>query len=482
MTASTQTQPYAFLLNGELRAGPAILDVRSPYTGDLIGRAALAGRGDVTAAIDAAVAAAPAAAALPSHARAAVLDRISAGVVERREELARLLAAEAGKPLRLAYAEIDRAAFVFRQGAEEAKRIGGEVIPMDLAPHGENRWGLTRRFPLSPISAIIPFNFPVLLAAHKLAPAIACGATMVLKPPPQDPLATLRLAEIVQGSGYPAGGVSILLCTNEDAAPIIEDPRVRMITFTGSARVGWAIRQRAPKKRVTLELGGNAAVLVEPDADIDHVVQRCVTGGYLYAGQSCISTQRILVHESVYGRFVGRFVAAVRSLRTGDPMIDKTDVGPMIDRASAERAEAWIAEAAASGARVAVGGGRDGAVLEPTVLLDTTGDMRVNREEIFAPVTTVRPYTDFDQAIEAVNDSPYGLQAGLFTNDVRRILRAFERVEVGGLVVNDVPGYRVDHAPYGGVKESGQGREGVRYAIEEMTELRLLVMGEYPSS
>jgi acyl-CoA reductase-like NAD-dependent aldehyde dehydrogenase len=478
VTASTQSQPYAFLVDGQLRSGPGVLEVRSPYSGALIGRASLAGRAEVTAAIDAAVAAAPAAAVLPSHVRAAVLDRISAGVAERKDELARLLAAEAGKPLRLALAEIDRAAFVFRQGAEEAKRIGGEVIPMDLAPHGEGRWGLTRRFPLSPISAIIPFNFPILLAAHKLAPAIACGATMVLKLPPQDPLATLLLAEIVQSSGYPAGGVSILLCTNEDATPLIDDPRVRMITFTGSARVGWMIRQRATTQRVALELGGNAAVVVEPDADIDRAVQRCVTGGYLYAGQSCISTQRILVHEAVYDRFVEQFVAAVGSLRTGDPMADTTDLGPMIDRTSAEQAEAWIGEAAASGARVAVGGGRVGAMLEPTVLLETTSDMRVNREEIFAPVTTVRPYTDFDAAIVTVNDSPYGLQAGLFTNDMRRILRAFARVEVGGLVVNDVPGYRVDHAPYGGVKQSGQGREGVRYAIEEMTELRLLVIGE----
>jgi acyl-CoA reductase-like NAD-dependent aldehyde dehydrogenase len=478
VTTTTQSQPYAFLLDGELRSGHRVLEVRSPYSGALIGNASLAGRADVTAAVDAAVAAAPVAARLPSHVRATVLDRISEGVVERKDELARLLAAEAGKPLRLAAAEIDRAAFVFRQGAEEAKRIGGEVIPMDLAPHGERRWGLTRRFPLSPISAIIPFNFPVLLAAHKLAPAIACGATMVLKPPPQDPLATLLLAEIVQRSGYPAGAVSILLCTNEDAAPLIDDPRVRMITFTGSARVGWTIRQRATTQRVALELGGNAAVMIEPDADIDQAVQRCVTGGYLYAGQSCISTQRILVHEAVYGRFVEKFVAEVGVLRTGDPMADSTDVGPMIDRASAERAEAWIAEAAAQGARVAVGGGRVGAVLDPTVLLETTSDMRVNREEIFAPVTTIRRYADFDEAIATVNDSPYGLQAGLFTNDVRRILRAFERVEVGGLVVNDVPGYRVDHAPYGGVKQSGQGREGVRYAIEEMTELRLLVVGE----
>jgi len=432
----------------------------------------------VAAALDAAVAAAPATAALPSHARAAVLDRIAAGVADRREELASLLASEAGKPLALARTEIDRAVFVLRQGAEEATRIGGEVIPLDLQPHGEHRWGLTRRFPLSPITAIVPFNFPVLLAAHKLAPAIACGATVVLKPPPQDPLATLLLGEIIRESGYPSGAVSILLCTNEVAAPLIDDPRVRMISFTGSARAGWAIRRRAHTKRVTLELGGNAAVIIEPDADLDHAVRRCVAGGYLYAGQSCISTQRILVHQSLYSGFTERFVAAVGTLRTGDPMLATTDVGPMIDQASAERAAEWIAEAVRAGAGLAVGGKRDGAILEPTVLLETSGDMRVNCEEMFAPVTTVRAYADFDQALADVNDSPYGLQAGLFSNDMRRILRAFERIEVGGLVVNDVPTFRVDHAPYGGVKASGQGREGVRYAIEEMTELRLLVLSE----
>jgi acyl-CoA reductase-like NAD-dependent aldehyde dehydrogenase len=474
--AAPPSRTYPFLLGGELQYSGDSVEIRSPYSGDLIGRAALAGADDVAAALDAAVAAGPAAAALPSHARAAVLDRIAAGVSDRREELARLLAVEAGKPLALARTEIDRAVFVFRQGAEEAVRIGGEVIPLDLQPHGERRWGLTRRFPLSPISAIIPFNFPVLLAAHKLAPAIACGAAMVLKPPLQDPLATLLLGEIIRESGYPAGALSILLCSNDVAAPLIDDPKVRMISFTGSARAGWAIRRRAFTKRVTLELGGNAAVMIEPDADLEHAVRRCVAGGYLYAGQSCISTQRILVHQSLYPRFTERFVAAVGALRTGDPMLETTDVGPMIDQANAERASEWIAEAVATGARVAVGGRRDGAILEPAVLLDTTGGMRVNCEEIFAPVTTVRPYPSFDEAVAAVNDSHYGIQAGLFTNDMRAILRAFERIEVGGLVVNDVPGFRVDHAPYGGVKESGQGREGVRYAIEEMTELKLLVL------
>jgi acyl-CoA reductase-like NAD-dependent aldehyde dehydrogenase len=478
MTAApTQNRSYPFLVGGELRSGSDSVAIRNPYSGDLIGRAELASAADIASALDQAAGAKAAAAALPSHARAAVLDRIGAGVSASRESLARLLAAEAGKPLALARTEIERAIFVFRQGAEEAVRMGGEVIPMDLQPHGERRWGLTRRFPLSPITAIIPFNFPVLLAAHKLAPAIACGATMILKVPPQDPLSTLLLGEIVRDSGYPAGAISILLSTNDVAAPLIDDPRIRMITFTGSARAGWAIRRRAATKRVTLELGGNAAVMIEPDADLEHAVRRCVAGGYLYAGQSCISTQRILVRRSVYPRFVESFVTAVKALRTGDPMAETTDVGPMIDQTNAERAAEWIREAAAAGARIATGGSRSGAILEPTVLLDTTGEMRVNCEEVFAPVTTVRPYDDVESAIGTVNNSSYGIQAGLFTNHMPTILRAFEQIEVGGLVVNDVPGFRVDHAPYGGVKESGQGREGVRYAIEEMTELKLLVLG-----
>ncbi len=467
-----------FLLAGSLHTGNSTAEIRSPYDGAVVGHAALAARTDVEQAIDAAAASARAAAALPSHERAAVLVRIADSLAARKDEIARLLAAEAGKPVSLARTEIERAIFVFRQGAEEATRIGGDVIPMDLAPHGEHHMAITRRFPLAPISAIVPFNFPVLLAAHKLAPAIACGATMVLKVPPQDPLATYLLASIIREAGYPAGALSIFLCSNDDAAPMLDDPRVRMVTFTGSARAGWAIRQRAFTKRVTLELGGNAAVIIEPDADLDRAVQRCVAGGYLYAGQSCISTQRILVHQSRVAEFTERFVAGVAALRTGDPFLETTDVGPMIDEASAKRAETWIAEALAGGARLAVGGTRTGAILQPAVLLDTKGDMRVNCEEIFGPVTTLRPYTDFEQVIDEVNDSPWGLQAGLFTNDMRRILRGFERLEVGGLVINDIPSFRVDHAPYGGVKQSGLGREGVRYAIEEMTDLRLLVLSD----
>lgn len=466
-----------FLLAGEMRSGAHSWEIRSPWSGDLVGKAAVASRAEVVAALDAASNTASAAAAIPSHARAAVLERIAGGLISRKEEIATLLAAEAGKPLVSARIEIDRAAFAFRQGAEEATRIGGESIPTDRMPHGEGRWAITRRFPLAPIAAITPFNFPVLLAAHKLAPAIACGATMVLKPPPQDPLSTLLLAEIVAGAGYPTGAISILPCSVEDAAPLLDDPRVKLVTFTGSARVGWMIRDRAARKRVALELGGNAAVIVERDADIPRAVRRCTVGAFSYAGQSCISTQRILVHENVYPSFVEQFVNAVSALRTGDPLDEKTDVGPMIDEANARRAESWVAEAVAAGATCATGGTRVGSVLAPTVLLDTTSAMKVNCEEIFAPVVTIRRYAEFDDALDIANDSPYGLQAGLFTHDLRRITRAFERLEVGGIVVNEVSGFRVDHLPYGGVKESGLGREGVRYAIDEMTEVRLLVLG-----
>ena len=468
---------FPFLLAGELAGRSDMWEIRSPWSGAVVGRAALAGPADVDAAIAAAVTAAPAAAAMPTHARAALLERIADAVTAGREELARLLAAEAGKPLAAARTELDRTIFVFRQGAEEARRIRGEVMPMDLMPHGEKRWGLTRRFPLAPIAAITPFNFPLLLAAHKIAPAIACGATMVLKPPPQDPLSTLALARLIHEAGCPAGMVSVLPCTNEVAAPLIDDPRIRMLTFTGSARAGWSFRQRASMKRVALELGGNAAAIIEPDADLDHAVKRCIFGGYTYSGQSCISVQRVLVHEQVYDAFVAKYTAAVAALRTGDPLAEGTDVGPMIDEANAERAEAWIEEAVGAGATLPVGGRRKGAVLEPAVLLDTTSEMRVNREELFAPATTVRRYAAFDDALAIANDSPYGLQAGVFTNDLRRIWRAFEALEVGGVIVNDVSGFRVDHMPYGGVKQSGLGREGVRYAIEDMTEVRLLVLG-----
>lgn len=450
--------------------------IRAPHDGSEVGVVALAGPEEVRAALDTNVAAARACREMPAYARAAALRKVADGLEAARPELARTLALEAGKPIAQARLELDRSVFVFRDAAEEATRIGGEVLPADVVPAGAGRIAITRRFPLAPIAAITPFNFPILLAAHKIAPAMACGATITLKPPPQDPLTTLRLAELVKASGYPAGAVNVVPCHVEVAQILIEDPRVRLITFTGSAKAGWAIRAKAGAKRVALELGGNAAVIIEPDADLAWAATRCAVGGFTYAGQSCISTQRIYVHECVYQAFLDLFLPHVRQLKVGDVLDDHTDVGPMISLDAAERVERWIAEAVAGGAEVAVGGKRNGIFLEPTVLLHTSADMKVNCEEVFAPLVTVTPYRALGDAIAAANASPYGLQAGAFTTNLQTMFRLHAELDVGAVNGNDIPGFRVDRLPYGGAKGSGLGREGVRYAIEEMTELRVLTL------
>jgi glyceraldehyde-3-phosphate dehydrogenase (NADP+) len=450
--------------------------IRAPHDGSEVGVVSLAGPEEVRAALDANVAASAACRAMPAFERAAALRKVADGLVAERNDLARTLALEAGKPIAQARLELDRAVVVFRDAAEEATRIAGEVLPADVVPAGAGRIALTRRFPLSPIAAITPFNFPVLLAAHKIAPAMACGATLTLKPPPQDPLTTLRLAELVKASGYPAGGINVVLCHVEVAQVLIEDPRVRLITFTGSAKAGWAIRAKAGTKRVALELGGNAAVIVEADADLAWAAARCAAGGFTYAGQSCISTQRIYVHDSVLTPFLDAFLTHVRQLKVGDVLDDHTDVGPLISADAAERVERWIGEAVAGGAEIALGGKRTGQFLEPTVLLHTTAEMKVNCEEVFAPLVTVTPYQGLDEAIAAANASPYGLQAGVFTTNLQTMFRLHAELDVGAVNGNDIPGFRVDRLPYGGAKASGLGREGVRYAIEEMTELRVLTL------
>ena len=431
---------------------------------------------NVREALDASVAAAPAARALPAHERAAALRRIADRLAAEQESFARELAIEAAKPITQARREIDRALFVFRDAAEEATRIDGTSPAADATPMATGRLAITRRFPLAPITGITPFNFPVLLAAHKIAPAMACGATINLKPPPQDPATTVRLGEIIKDSGYPAGGVNILAVDVAAAQPLIEDHRVRMITFTGSAKAGWAIRAKAAHKRVTLELGGNAAVIVEPDADLDWAVERSVLGGYAYSGQSCISTQRMFVHMSIYQTFLERFVTRVRKLVVGDVLDDRTEVGPLISQEAADRVVAWVEEAVRAGARRASGGGREGRLIEPTVLVNTTPEMKVNCEEVFGPVVTVTPYDRLDEAIAQANASPYGLQAGVFTTNLKTMFRLFAELDVGAVNGNDMPAYRIDRLPYGGAKGSGLGREGVRYAIEEMTESRLLTL------
>jgi acyl-CoA reductase-like NAD-dependent aldehyde dehydrogenase len=450
--------------------------VRAPWDGAEVGRQPLASAAEMDEAVASSAAAADACRRMPAYERAACLRRVADALESRRAEFADLLAREAGKPIGQARLELDRAVFVLRDGAEEATRIGGELIPLDVLPAGKGRLGLTRRFPLAPVAAITPFNFPVLLAAHKIAPAMACGATVTLKPPPQDPLTTLLLGELVAASGYPAGGVNVVPCELDVAQRLVQDPRIRMITFTGSARAGWAIRAAAGTRRVALELGGNAGVVVEPDADLARAVERCALGGYAYAGQSCISVQRILVHRDVYRGFVDRFAARVAALKVGDPLDPATEVGPMIAEDAAARAESWVVAAVKDGAEVVTGGTRRGTLFQPTVLTGTSAGQQVNCEEVFAPVTTVSPYDDFDEALARVNDTPYGLQAGVFTRDVAKLMRAWDRLDVGGVMGNDIPSFRVDRMPYGGARASGMGREGVRWAIEEMTELRLLTL------
>ncbi len=464
------------IIGNERRLAEHSATIRAPWDGAEVGIHPLGSAADIDAAVAASVAAAAACRALPAYERAGCLRRVADGLEARKEEFAGVLAREAGKPIALARLEIDRALFVFRDGAEEATRIEGAVLPLDVMPAGKNRLGLTRRFPLSPIATITPFNFPVLLAAHKIAPAMACGASLTLKPPPQDPLTTLMLGDLVAHSGYPAGGVNIVACPLNVAERLVKDDRIRMISFTGSAKAGWAIRAAAGTRRVALELGGNAGVIVEADADLERAADRCAAGGYLYAGQSCISVQRILVHERAYDEFLARFVARVERFKVGDPMDPATEVGPMISEDAARRAESWIQAAVAAGAVARTGGTRTGTLLAPTVLTGTRPDQQVNCEEVFAPVTTVTAYADFDAALAMVNDTPYGLQAGVFTRDVGKLMRAWERLEVGGVMGNEIPSWRVDRMPYGGAKASGLGREGVRYAIEEMTETRLLTL------
>ncbi|HXJ77572.1 MAG TPA: aldehyde dehydrogenase family protein, partial [Candidatus Methylomirabilis sp.] len=436
----------------------------------------LANPEDVRAALDANVRVSEACRKMPSHERAAALRKIADGLVADRSEITRTLALEAGKSINQARLELDRTVDVFRTGAEEATRITGEVLTADGVPAGNGKIAITRRFPLSPIAAITPFNYPLLLAAHKLAPAMACGAAVTLKPPPQDPLSTLRMFDIIKTSGYPEGGANVVPCHVEVAQILIGDPRVRMISFTGSARAGWAIRAKAGAKRVALELGGNAAVIVEADADLELAASRCAAGGFNYSGQSCISTQRIFVQQAVYRRFLDLMLPRVKALKVGDVLDEATEIGPVISLEAAERVEKWIDEAKAAGATVAIGGGRKGTYLDPTVLLDTTPAMKVNCEEVFAPLVTVTPYTDLSRAIAQVNSSPYGLQAGVFTTNLSTMFRCYAELEVGAVNGNDIPGFRIDRLPYGGAKDSGLGREGVRWAIQEMTELRMLTL------
>jgi len=475
-TAPIPTRTFGYYLNGNWSTSGRESVVASPYDHSIVAVVHEASRGAVETAIQSAVMAFAVTRKMTSYQRTTVLRKITEGIRHRREEFARTICQEAGKPIKTARIEVDRGIYTFELAAEEASRIYGEYIPLDTLEATAGRWGLLRHFPLGPVFAITPFNFPLNLVAHKVAPAIAAGCPLILKPAPQTPVTALMLAEVVHDAGWPEGALAVMPISNDDAALLVSDDRIKLLTFTGSAAVGWALKTKAGKKRVTLELGGNAAVIVHSDADLAYAAQRCVVGGFSYGGQTCISVQRIFVEHSVFDRFSKLLVEGVHKLKLGDPMHDDTDIPPLIRESDAVRAVQWIDEAVQGGARLLCGGKRKGAVVEPAVLTGTTPEMRVNSAEVFAPVVTVEPYDDFSNTLHQVNQSTYGLQAGVLTRDAGLIQMAFEELEVGAVIVGDVPSFRVDQMPYGGVKDSGLGREGLRYSIEDMTERKLLVM------
>ncbi len=475
-TTTIPVSTQGFFLDGKWIEAGKPAEVRSPYDGSVVGQVFEGGREHADAAIAAAVKAFGTTKRLPAFERQRVLRRVAETITERKEEFARTMALESGKPLKAARTEVDRGIFTFNVAAEESTRIYGEYLPLDWQQFTAGRWGIVKRFPLGPIAGITPFNFPLNLVAHKVAPAIAAGCPLVLKPAPQTPLTALLLAEAVQHAGWPDGGLNVLPLSNEDAGLLVSDDRLKMISFTGSAAVGWQIKAKAGKKKVVLELGGNAGVIVHNDADLAYAAERCVVGGFSYAGQTCISVQRILVERSAFGKFTELFLAGVAKLRVGDPLDDSTDLGPLIRESDSVRAADWVQEALRGGAQLLCGGKRKGPMLEPTVLTGTRPEQKVNCQEIFAPVVTIEPYDSFEEALRLINSSPYGLQAGIFTRDAKLLFNAYDELEVGAVVAGDVPTFRIDHMPYGGVKDSGLGREGLRYAIEEMTEPKLMVM------
>ncbi len=469
-------EPAKFLVDGEWCGSDRVRRVTNPYTGRTVGSVSQASSGDIDRAIAAAVRAFRETRRMPAHRRASVLNYIARGIERAKEDFARLMTEETGKPITFSRAEVERSIFTFTIASEEAKRIEGRLLPLDLASHSDNRFGLTRRFPIGPVGAITPFNFPLNLVAHKVAPAIASGNTIVLKPSSNAPLTALLLADIIHSSGYPGGGMNVVPCSSNEGEQLYLDQRIKLISFTGSPAVGWEIKNRAGKKRVVLELGGNAGVIVDKGANLEYAVPRIALGSYGNAGQSCIAVQRIYVRDEIFDEFTARFLESTKKMVVGDPMDETTTVGPMIEESAAVKVEGWIQEAVQGGARILCGGQRKGAVLEPTILAAVNPAMKVSCLEVFAPVVTLDSFGDFREAVDAVNNSAFGLQAGIFTDNVNDVFYAYGELEVGGVIANDYPTYRIDHMPYGGVKDSGFGREGVTYAIEEMTEMKLLAL------
>ena len=467
-------QERKLLLDGEWIETGDWQDVNSPYSGETVARVARAGAEHARKALDAAEHAMSS--PLPAHERAAILDRVAALLRERHDEVAQTISAEAGKPLKAARVEAERAVSTYTMAAIEARRLAGDVVPMDASPAGVGKIAYTMRVPIGIVGAITPFNFPLNLVAHKIAPALAAGCAVVLKPAGQTPLSALLLGELETEAGLPPGWLNVLVGPSAEIGDVIvEDERVKLITFTGSSGVGWKIRERAVKKRVNLELGNATPVVVEADADIEEAATKLAANAFSFAGQSCISVQRIYIQRSAYDDFVGRFIPKVQGLKVGDPAEEDTDVGPVIDEDARERIVSWVEEAKSAGATVLTGGEVVDGLLQPTVVADVTPDMKVSCQEVFGPLCTVSPYDSSDEAFELANGTEYGLQAGIFTANVKTALAAAAALDFGGVTVNEAPTFRADQMPYGGVKESGNTKEGPHYAVREMTEERLVV-------
>ncbi len=465
---------YKMYLGGKWVARRNKMEVRSPYTGHLVATVSTAGKEDYTKAIDVAHKAFAETRKLPSYHREQTCLAVASMMEKNIEKFTRTMSSELGKSYKDAKLEVTRAVGVFRCAAEESKRMGGEIIDLDWNPGSEERQGLIRRFPLGVVAGISPFNFPLNLVAHKIAPAIASGSTIVLKPASSTPLSALLLAELIDKTDHPRGAVSVLPGSSKDSTPLLKDDRVKVVTFTGSSQVGWWIKQNCGKKKVVLELGGNAGVVVADDADIEFAATRVLYGAFASAGQSCISVQRIFLHEKIHDKFLKLFKSKIGKLKVGNPLDPKTDIGAMISEAACRNAMAMVNKAKAQGAKVVTGGKSKGALMWPTLLTNTKQSMAVCSQEAFAPLAVLFKYRDFKKVIDEVNNSEYGLQAGVFTNRLKDVFYAFKNIEAGGIIINDIPTYRVDHQPYGGMKDSGFGREGVKYAIEDMTEIKIL--------
>jgi acyl-CoA reductase-like NAD-dependent aldehyde dehydrogenase len=468
---------YKLFIDGQWVAGGPALEVRNKYTGDVIATVSTARREDVDAALAAAERAAPVMADMPTGKRGEILARAAALLRERRIDIARTIAAEAGKALKFALSEVDRGIGTFTIASEEAKRLHGETIPLDAVAAGEGYFGFWTRRPVGVIAAISPFNFPLNLVAHKVAPALAAGNSVVLKPASTTPLTAVKLCEVLAEAGLPPGALNLVVGSGGTVGEwLVTDPRVAKVTFTGSPPVGEHILAVAGIKKVTLELGNTSPVVIAPDADLDLVARRAAVGAYYNSGQVCISVQRIYSQKEVYEPFTEKFVKASEAMVVGDPLDERVDVGPMIDRREAERIEGWVREAQSGGAHVLTGGRREGSVYWPTVLTDVTPDMKVVAEEVFAPVATVIATDDFEEALRQANDTQFGLQAAVFTRDINRAFLAVKRLNFGGVIINDTPAFRADHMPYGGNRRSGLGREGVRFAMEDMTNIQMVAI------